>query len=38
MNNKKQIEIIAEVAQGFEGNPKLSELLTTGALKTDLIQ
>ena len=34
MNNKKQIEIIAEVAQGFEGNPKLSELLTTGALKT----
>jgi N,N'-diacetyllegionaminate synthase len=26
------IEIIAEVAQGYEGNPKLSDLLTTAAI------
>jgi len=28
------IEIIAEVAQGFEGNPKLAELLALGAIKS----
>jgi len=30
-----KIEIIAELAQGFEGNHKLAQLLTLGALKTD---
>jgi N,N'-diacetyllegionaminate synthase len=29
-NNK--VEIIAEIAQGYEGNPKLTDLLTTGAI------
>lgn len=29
------IEIIAEVAQGYEGSPKLTELLTTGAIRSD---
>lgn len=31
-----KIEIIAELAQGYEGNPKQTELLTTGALATDV--
>jgi len=30
----KKIEIIAEIAQGYEGNPKQLELLTTGALES----
>ncbi len=29
------IEVIAEVAQGYEGSPKLTELLTTGAIRSD---
>jgi len=29
------IEIIAEIAQGYEGSPKLTELLTKGALESD---
>ena len=29
------IEIIAEVAQGYEGSPKLTELLTKGAISSD---
>jgi sialic acid synthase SpsE len=29
------IEIIAEVAQGYEGNPKLSELLALAAVRSD---
>jgi len=29
---KKIIKIIAEIAQGYEGNPKLADLLTTGAI------
>lgn len=28
------MEIIAEIAQGFEGNPKLTDLLTTGAISS----
>jgi len=28
------VEIIAEVAQGYEGNPKLAELLALGAVRT----
>ena len=28
----KNIELIAEIAQGYEGNKKLTELLTTGAI------
>ena len=28
------VEIIAEIAQGYEGNPKLSDLLTTAAIKS----
>jgi N,N'-diacetyllegionaminate synthase len=32
MNNK--IGIIAEIAQGYEGNTKLTELLTTGAIES----
>ena len=32
---KKNIEIIAEVAQGYEGNEKLLELLTLGAIASD---
>ena len=31
---KNNIEIISEIAQGYEGNPKLTELLTTGALRS----
>ncbi len=31
---KNSIEIISEIAQGYEGNPKLTELLTTGALRS----
>ena len=30
------VEIIAEIAQGYEGNPKLSKLLVKGALSTDV--
>ena len=29
------VEIIAEVAQGYEGVPMLTELLTKGAIRTD---
>ena len=32
---KNQIEIIAEIAQGFEGNEKLSYLLTKGAIASN---
>jgi N,N'-diacetyllegionaminate synthase len=32
LSNNRKIEIIAEIAQGYEGNVKLTELLTTGAL------
>lgn len=32
MNPNRKIEIIAEIAQGYEGDPKLTELLTTGAM------
>ena len=32
-NNK--MEIIAEIAQGYEGDTKLMELLTTGAIESD---
>ena len=32
--NNNDIEIIAEIAQGFEGNPKLTDLLTTGAISS----
>jgi len=28
------LEIIAEIAQGYEGNFKLAELLTTGAIQS----
>jgi len=31
-SNQKRVEIIAEVAQGYEGNSKLTDLLTTGAI------
>ena len=31
-NNK--IEIVAEIAQGYEGDPKLTNLLTSGAIAT----
>ncbi len=31
---KNNIEIISEIAQGYEGNSKLTELLTTGALRS----
>ena len=34
MKNNNKIEIIAEIAQGYEGNLKLTELLTTGALRS----
>jgi len=34
MKKKNKIEIIVEIAQGYEGNPKLTELLTTGALRS----
>jgi N,N'-diacetyllegionaminate synthase len=34
MNNTNKIELIAEVAQGYEGNEKLAELLTTAAIKS----
>ncbi|MBT6940657.1 MAG: NeuB family protein [Candidatus Marinimicrobia bacterium] len=34
MKKKNKIEIIAEIAQGYEGNSKLTELLTTGALRS----
>ena len=30
--NNNDIEIIAEIAQGYEGDPKLTDLLTTGAI------
>ena len=29
------VEIIAEIAQGYEGSPKLTELLTKGAINSD---
>ena len=29
------IEIIAEIAQGYEGSPKLTELLTKAAIESD---
>ena len=29
------IEIIAEIAQGYEGSPELAELLTRGAIDAD---
>jgi len=29
------VKIIAEIAQGYEGSPKLTELLTKGALESD---
>ena len=32
---KNSIEIIAEIAQGFEGNEKLTDLLTKGAISSD---
>ena len=32
MNNNNNIQIIAEIAQGYEGNIKLTDLLTTGAI------
>lgn len=32
--NNSRIEIIAEIAQGYEGDSKLTELLTTGAIKS----
>ena len=32
MSVKNKIEIVAEVAQGYEGNIKLTELLTTAAI------
>jgi len=32
MERKSKIEVIAEIAQGYEGHPKLAELLTVGAL------
>ena len=32
MNPDHKVEIIAEIAQGYEGDPKLTELLTTGAM------
>ena len=34
MKKKNKIQIIAEIAQGYEGDTKLTELLTTGALKS----
>ena len=34
-NIKKNIEIIAEIAQGFEGNKYLAQLLLDGFLKTE---
>src|SRR3989344_5652503 len=34
MENSKHIEIIAEAAQGYEGDPKLTSLLTTGAIES----
>lgn len=30
-----KVEIIAEIAQGYEGNPKLAELLVKGAIKVN---
>ncbi len=30
--NNNDIEIITEIAQGYEGDPKLTDLLTTGAI------
>jgi len=32
---KKKIEIIAEIAQGYEGNKKLANLLTKGAIASN---
>ncbi len=34
MNNRAKVEIIAEVAQGFEGNQKLAELLAKAAVNS----
>lgn len=35
MNPDHKIGIIAEIAQGYEGDQKLTELLTTGAIAFD---
>lgn len=35
MSTKNKIEIIAEIAQGYEGSIKLTNLLTTGAIATE---
>ena len=34
MKTYKKIDVIAEIAQGYEGDPKLSDLLTSGAIAT----
>ena len=35
IDRQNQIEIIAEIAQGYEGNPFLAKLLTKGAIRSD---
>ncbi len=35
MENPNPVEIIAEAAQGYGGDPKLTSLLTLGAIESD---